>query len=96
MELVEAGETLEVSGEGGAALGEEGAEQLGFGREGFGEDGWLDALGGEGVVQPVGGLAEVEGDGCGCGWDDAARGGGIGGREPGGMGRDAAPADDAG
>ena len=53
-------------------VAEERADLLGFGREGLREDGFVDALGGEGVVQPVGGLAEVEGDGRGGGGDDAA------------------------
>ncbi len=68
----EAGEALEVGGEAGAALGEDGAEAEGFGRESGGEEGLVDGVRREGVGEPVGGLAQVEGDGRGVGGDDAA------------------------
>ena len=46
---------------------------------------------GEGVGEPVGGLADVEGDGGGVGGDDATGGAAVG-CGPGGVGGDAAPA----
>ena len=51
---------------------------------------------GEGVGEPVGGLADVEGDGRGVGGDDAARGGAVAADGPGGVRGDAAPADGSG
>ena len=89
--LGEGGDALEVVGEAGSAFGEEGADADGLGGEATVEVGWVDALGGEGVGEPVGGLAEVEGDGGGVGGDDAAGGDAVS-RGPGGVGRDAAPA----
>ncbi len=86
---------LEVGGEAGAALVEEGADAEGFGAEGVGEVVLFDALLGEGVGEPVGGLAEVEGDGGGVGGDDAARCAALA-CGPGGVRGDAAPADGAG
>ena len=91
----EAGDALQVVGEAGAALGEQGADAEGFGREGGGEELLVDGLLGERVGQPVGGLADVEGDGRGVGGDDAAGGGSIA-NSPGGVRRDAPPADGAG
>ena len=72
VELVEAGEALEVGGEGGAVGWRAGSGLPGLRGEGLGEDGGVDALGGEGVVEPVGGLAEVEGDGRGGCGDDSS------------------------
>ena len=88
----EVGDALDVVGEAGSALLEEGAELQGVGAEGGGEFFFFDALLGEGVGEPVGGLADVEGDGGGVGGDDAAGAGGFVGRRPGRMGGDAAPA----
>ncbi len=88
----EVGDALDVVGEAGSALLEEGAELQGFGAEGGGEFCFFDGLLGEGVGEPVGGFADVEGDGGGVGGDDAA------GRRrrrrcrPGGVRGDAAPA----
>ncbi len=55
----------------------------------------FDAGVGERPGKPVGGVAEVEGDGSGVGGDDAAGCASLPCR-PGGVGRDAAPADCAG
>jgi len=87
-----AGDALEVVGEAGAALLEEGAEQKRVGAEGCGEFFLFDTLLGEGVGEPVGGLAEVEGDGGGVGGDDAAGASGVVCQRPGWMRGDAAPA----
>ena len=59
------------------------------------EDGLVDTLCFEGQGKPLGGLAEIEGDWCCGGWDDAAWGCGVRGGKPCGVRRDAAPADDA-
>ena len=53
---------------------------------------FVDGLLGEGVGEPVGGLADVEGDGGGVGGDDAAGAGGSVADRPGGVRGDAAPA----
>ncbi len=87
----EVGGALKVGGEAGSALLEEAADPKSIGAEGYGEAGLFDGVLGEGVGEPVGGVAEVEGDGGGVGGDDAARGGAVAGG-PGGMGRHAAPA----
>ena len=68
----EVGDALDVVGEAGSALLEESAELQGVGAEGRGEFFFFDGLLGEGVGEPVGGLADVEGDGSGVGGDDAA------------------------
>jgi hypothetical protein len=73
----EVGDALDVVGEAGATLLEEGAELQGVGVEGGGEFFFFDALLGEGVREPVGGFADVEGDGGGVGGDDAAGAGGF-------------------
>src|ERR1017187_7896093 len=83
----EAGEPLEVGGEAGPAPGEKRADCEGLGRESGSEELLVDGLLGEGVGQPVGGLADVEGDGRGVGRDDAAGGGSIA-NSPGGVRRD--------
>ena len=88
----EVGDALDVVGEAGAALLEEGAELEGVGAEGGGEFFFFDGLLGEGVGEPVGGLADVEGDGGGVGGDDAAWAGGFVCGRPGWVGGDAAPA----
>ena len=95
LELGEAGEALQVGGEGGALRGEQGAEGLGFGGERLREDGFVDGLGGEGVVEEVGGVAEVEGDGRGGGGDDSSWGTSLP-RGPCRMRGDPAPGEDAG
>src|ERR1035441_8874290 len=86
---------MESSGETGPAMGENPADCEGLGREGGSEELLVDGLLGEGVGQPVSGLADVEGDGRGVGGDDAAGGRSIA-NSPGGMRRDAPPADGAG
>ena len=91
----EVGDALDVVGEAGSALLEEGAELEGFGAEGVRRVCFFDGLLGERVGEPVGGLAEVEGDGRGVGGDDAAGGGAVA-CGPGGVRRDAAPADGSG
>ncbi len=73
----ETGDALNVVSEAGSALREELAELQGLGAEGLLQAGLFDGLAVEGVRQPVGGLADVEGDGRGVGGDDAARGGAI-------------------
>jgi hypothetical protein len=84
-------DALDVVGEARSALLEQGAELQGFGAQGCGEFFFFDALLGESVGEPVGGVADVEGDGGGVGGDHAA-GGGTVSRGPGGVGGDAAPA----
>ena len=91
----EGGEALEVVGEAGSAFCEKGADAEGFGGEAAVEVSGVYALRGEGVGKPVGGLAEVEGDGGGVGGDDAAGGCSVAGG-PGGVRGDAAPADRSG
>ena len=76
-------------------MGEKRADCEGLGREGGSEKLLVDGLLGEGVRQPVGGLADVEGDGRGVGGDDAAGSGSIA-NSPGGVRRDAPPADGTG
>jgi hypothetical protein len=73
----EAGHALEVVGEAGAALPEEGAELEGVRAEGGSEFFFFDGLLREGVGEPIGGFADVEGDGSGVGRDDAAGAGGF-------------------
>ena len=92
----EVGDALDVVGEAGAALLEEGAELEGVGAEGGGELFFFDGLLRKGVGEPVGGFADVEGDGCGVGGDDAAGPSGFVCRRPGWVGGDAAPADGSG
>jgi hypothetical protein len=73
----EVGDALDVVGETRAALLEDSAELQGVRAEGGGEFFFFDALLGEGVWEPVGGFAYVEGDGSGVGGDDAAGAGGT-------------------
>src|SRR5437763_17024797 len=92
------GDALEVVGEAGSALLEQSAEQEGIRAEGGGEFFFFDGLLREGVGKPVGGFADVEGDGSGISWDDASGAGGCFAIglvccEPGGVGGDAAPSD---
>ena len=91
----EAGDALQVVGEAGSALLQQRADAECFGRERGGEQLLVDGLLRERVGQPVGGLADVEGDGRGVGGDHAAGRGAVAVR-PGGVRRDAAPADGAG
>ncbi len=84
-------DALDVVGEAGSALLEERAELEGVGAQGLLELRLFDALLRERVGEPVGGLADVEGDGGGVGGDDAAGTRAVGGG-PGGVRRDAAPA----
>jgi len=86
---------LEVGGEDGSAAVQFGTDADGFGAEGVGKVLLFDAGVGEGPGEPVGGVAEIEGNRCGVGGDDAAGCASIPGR-PGGVGGDAAPADGAG
>ena len=72
----EAGDALEVVGEAGSALLRGGRGLRGLRAESAAASSrFVDGLLGEGVGEPVGGLADVEGDGRGVGGDDAARGG---------------------
>ena len=73
----QSGYTLEVIGEAGSAVGEQGTNLQGFGGEASVEIGGVDALGRERVGKPVGGLAQVEGDGGGVGGDHTAWGGTV-------------------
>ena len=66
----EVSDALDVVGEAGSTLLEEGAELQGMGAEGGSEFFFFDVLLGEGVGEPAGGLAYVEGDGGGIGGDD--------------------------
>jgi len=91
----EVGDALDIVGEAGSALLEEGAELEGHGAEGGGEVFFFDTLLGEGVGEPVGGFADIEGDGGGIGRDDAAGGAAVS-AGPCWMGGDAAPAHGSG
>jgi len=68
----EVGDALDVVGEAGSALLEQSAELESMGAEGGGESFLFDGLLGEGVGEPIGGFADVEGDGSGVGRDDTA------------------------
>ena len=92
----EVGDALDVVGEAGPALLEEGAEQKRVGAEGCGEFFFLDTLLSEGVREPAGSFAKVEGDGGGVGGDDTPGTCGFVRRRPGRMRGDAAPAYGAG
>ena len=91
----EAGEALEVGGEAGPALARSARIARASGESAGGEELLVDGLLGEGVGQPVGGFADVEGDGRGVGGDDAAGRRAIA-NSPGGVRRDAPPANRAG
>jgi len=87
-------EALQVVRETGTALAEQGAGGEGFRAEGLEEFFFFDALSGESMGEPVGRLTDEEGDGRSVGGDDTARRGSLP-CGPGGVGRDAAPADGA-
>ena len=89
--LGEVEDALDIVGEAGAALLEESPELQGFGAESLLQLCFFDTLLREGVWEPVGGLADVEGYGGGVSGDHAARGGTVA-LGPGRMRRDAAPA----
>ena len=91
----EAGGALQVGGKAGAALGQQSADVQGLRRKRSGQERLVDRLLGQCVGQPVGGFADVEGDGRGIGWDDAPGSIAIALR-PCRMRRDAAPANGAG
>lgn len=85
-------DALDIVGETGSSLLEQCANLKGFGTERLLKLGFFDALLRERVGQPVGRLANVEGDGSRIGRDDAARRSPIT-DSPGWMRRDAAPTD---
>jgi hypothetical protein len=91
----EAGDSLYVVGEAGSAFQEERADKKGFGAQCCRELRFFNGLLGEGVGEPVGRLADIEGDGGGVGGDDPARSGAVS-RRPGWMRRDATPANGSG